>query len=116
MFQNLAKQIIDFGDWILITSIKKKERILYDDLIKTLGYGEASCIAIAKERGWFFLTDDNKARKFSEKHNIEFSGTIGVLRSAVKRNIITLFDVEHLHQSMIDNGYYSPIKRIADIL
>jgi len=116
LFQKQTKQIVDSGYWIHITSLKKKELNLYEELAKIVDFGEASCLAIAKERKWLFLTDDDKARTISKTNNIQLSGTVGVIRSAVIRNLIHLFEAEQIHQVMIKNGYYSPIKLIADII
>jgi predicted nucleic acid-binding protein len=116
LFQKDTKKIIDSKKWIHITNIEKQEILLYKELDKIVDYGEASCLAIAQMRGWIFLSDDDKARTYANENGIALSGTIGILRLVVMVGIIDLYEAELIHKAMIDNGYFSPIKRIADIL
>jgi predicted nucleic acid-binding protein len=61
-----------------------------NDLRKRVDLGEASCLAIAKERGWIFLTDDDKARRIAKQLGVRLSGTIGVLVTAIEDKIISM--------------------------
>ena len=61
--------------------LREEEMELYNSLRVKLGKGEASCLAIAKNRNMKFLTDNSDARKFANILGIPVSGTIGVISS-----------------------------------
>jgi predicted nucleic acid-binding protein len=49
--------------WIRLTSVSdEREFRLLGELPRRLHQGEASCLAIARHRGWMLLTDDLTAR------------------------------------------------------
>lgn len=49
--------------WIKLNSMSHEQEIqMFASMPRRLHRGEASCIAIALHRGWFFLTDDKAAR------------------------------------------------------
>lgn len=81
----------------------------------TLGYGEASCLAVAKSRGWVVLTDDRTARTRLRKNGIRVSGTLGVLHLAVERGRIELGQANGLLAQMIAHGYRSPCTDLAQL-
>ena len=116
VFQERTKQIIETKDWLLVIGFDQDEQKLFNQLTKTLDAGEASCIAIAKSRKWIFLTDDKDARQTAERLMIQLSGTVGFLRLARDKKLITSDEGDDLLQSMIANGYYSPVLRLDDIL
>ncbi|MDQ1327314.1 MAG: hypothetical protein QG641_594 [Candidatus Poribacteria bacterium] len=116
LFQSRTKQIIDTGQWIFIANCNQQESKIFNDLRKRVDLGEASCLAIAKERGWIFLTDDDKARRIAQQSGIGLSGTIGVLVTAIEDKIISMAEAEKLHQDMRNNGYRSPISSISEIV
>ncbi|WP_297522804.1 DUF3368 domain-containing protein, partial [Thermococcus sp.] len=89
---------------------------LYERLSRSLGRGEASCIAVARNRGLIFLSDDYDARKKARLLGVKVSGTIGLLVLGVKKNVLTLDEADKLLQKMIELGFYSPIKRIEEIM
>jgi predicted nucleic acid-binding protein len=107
-FQRSTKLIIDTSNWLLITRFEPNEQKLYYSLEQKLDIGEASCIVVAIERKWAFLTDDKRARKIAKQYNIKLSGTYGILDRAVKENLILKDEGNFLLKAMIENGYYSP--------
>ncbi|MEK7396586.1 MAG: hypothetical protein AAB116_06580 [Candidatus Poribacteria bacterium] len=111
-----TKQIIDEEKWLSVINMETPEIKIFSELTKFLHLGEASCIAIAQKRKWLFLTDDNDARNYALKFSIALSGTIGVLRDSVYADFITLDEGEKYHQTMVEYGYRSPIKRLKDAL
>jgi predicted nucleic acid-binding protein len=115
IFQKYTKQVIDFEDWILIVNLNQNELDFYKQLIAIVDSGEASCLAVARKGNWLFLTDDHKARTIARKSEINFSGTIGILKSAMSRNLISQTEAEKILQEMIFHGYYSPVEKISDI-
>jgi predicted nucleic acid-binding protein len=115
-FQLHTRQAINNQQWLFLTQLDNTEFELFAELTKMIHIGEASCLAIAEKRGWLFLTDDFEAREYAKKFNVIVSGTIGVLRASVYKNLITENQGEDFLNVMIKNGYRSPIKRLMDIL
>ncbi len=115
-FQLRTRHEIDKQEWLFIIDIENPEFEIFFELSKELHLGESSCLAIAKNRKWTFFTDDGDARYYAEKLNVELSGTIGILASSIRKKLITLDEGEDYLQTMIKNGYRSPIKHLSDIL
>jgi hypothetical protein len=86
------------------------------DLIGHLGKGEASCIAYAKGHEAVVVTDDRTARKQCSLMKIPVTGTIGILKTSVLDGEIPLDRTDNVLQKMIETGFYSPIRGIADIM
>jgi predicted nucleic acid-binding protein len=114
-FQERTKQTIKVNNWLLVTDFEQRELIFFNEIKSKVDIGEASCLAIARERGWIFLTDDKEARKIAVQFNIKLSGTVGVLVSAVDNKIISIDEANFLLQAMKDNGYYSPVPKLDGI-
>jgi predicted nucleic acid-binding protein len=56
------------GGWIHLAGIARDDELrLFSMLPAELHPGEASCIAIARGRGWQFLSDDRAARQIARK-------------------------------------------------
>jgi predicted nucleic acid-binding protein len=86
---------------------------LFGQLLGPLHRGEASCLAIAAQRGWAFLTDDARARKAATELNVTVSGTLGVLTQAVKADLLPMDEANRVLAQMIDRGYYSPYSTLV---
>jgi len=73
--------------WINIESVKDKK---YQEFLETqIDLGEASAIALAKEKEYpLLLLDDLKARKLASKLNLRFTGTLGVINRAKQIGVI----------------------------
>lgn len=99
-----------------IISLSKSEHSMFRELIGNLGRGEASCIAAAKIRSLIVVTDDRAARNVCVQKNIPLTGTIGISKAAVVDGQVTLSQANEIHQKMVDSGFYSPIKNLADII
>jgi predicted nucleic acid-binding protein len=115
-FQEHTRKVMEAQEWLIITEPNQRELELYRNLLLRLGSGEASCLAIAKGRGWLFLTDDLNARKTAIQLDVRISGTIGVLRIAMEQGFIPIEEGNRLLHSMIDNGYFSPISDLSLLL
>ncbi len=112
-------QIHPFAEegWIELVSMAGEEELrLFRSLPRRLHRGEASCLAIARHRGWAFLTDDKLARTTAREWGIVVSGTLGVLVQAVKRDLLTAETADELLQKMIARGYRSPYASIQRLL
>ncbi len=115
--ESLIYPLTDTG-WIhLVTALTDAEVVLMSRLPPRLHRGEASCIAVAAQRQWRFLTDDRAARKEAECHGVQVSGTLGCLVQAVRRRVCSLEQANAwLRQMINDGGYRSPVDDLAALL
>lgn len=97
-------------------SMIEEEQIQYIPLLRNLGEGEASCIAVALQRKGIVVTDDRMARNFCKELNIPVTGTIGILKTAHLDGLLQIDDADRMLKHMIKAGFYSPVQRISDIL
>lgn len=118
-YQNIESHIYPFAadGWLRLISLHGDDELrLFNRLPAALHRGEASSLAIASERGWVFLTDDNRARKEARTLGVAISGTLGLLIQAVKRSVVTASEADVLLQRMIALGYRSPYGTISELL
>ncbi|MEW6215673.1 MAG: DUF3368 domain-containing protein [Nitrospirota bacterium] len=94
----------------------QEEKNLFESLSVSLGLGEASSLAIAKTRGLIFACDDMVARREAKLLNVKLTGTIGILMKAVKRRLINQKEADRILARMIENGFYSPVRSLKEIL
>jgi predicted nucleic acid-binding protein len=87
----------------------KKEKSLFEALSVSLGLGEASCTAVAKSRGFAFACDDRAARREAGLLDVKLTGTISILKKAVKQRTVSLNEGNRILTKMIETGFYSPI-------
>ena len=99
-----------------VVSLSKPEHLMFRELVGNLGKGEASCIALAQTRSLIVVTDDRAARKACARKSIPVTGTIGILKAAVGDGQVRLSLVNEIHEKMVENGFYSPIKNLWDIV
>jgi predicted nucleic acid-binding protein len=107
LFQNKAFKL---------ASLSPKEHQHFLQMIGFLGKGEASCIAAATERNAIVVTDDRAARKQCSLMKVPVTGTVGILKASVLEGNISLAHADSSLQKMIDAGFYSPIRSLADIV
>lgn len=103
--------------WIKETALKgEKEKALFETLSVSLGFGEASSIAVAKMRGYVFACDDRAARREADLLDVKLTGTIGIIIKALKKKVISSKEADVILNQMIASGFYSPISSIKDLL
>lgn len=96
--------------------LSAEERDAYRGLIRLLSPGEASCIACAKTRGGTVVTDDRAARGCCAERGIPLTGTIGILKACCRDGALVPDEADALLAAMVAAGYYSPVRRISDLL
>lgn len=102
--------------WLHMTSLQNDDELrLLNQLPTALHRGEASCLAIAVQRGWALLTDDARARQTARELGVTLSGTLGVLTQAVKADLISLDEANQLLGQMIQLGYRSPYNDLTEL-
>ncbi|MGQ9626288.1 MAG: hypothetical protein ACUVV0_05200 [Anaerolineae bacterium] len=117
-FMIYAEREISVGEeaWLeLISFDNPAEEQSFRELIQRLGFGEASCIALARYRGWLVLTDDRTARLILQQEGLKTTGTLGILKLAVEKGLLSLDEGNRLLQRIIASGYYSPYEDLGDI-
>jgi len=92
------------------------ERDTYRTLLRTLGPGEAACIAYAKHHGGIVVTDDRAAREHCRDYGLPFTGTIGILKACCRDGQLSPEDADSVLLSMIEAGYYSPVQKISNLM
>ena len=102
--------------WLHHLQLTSKEESQFQQLIKRLDEGEASCLAAAIHRNYKIATDDKDARHWAMHFTIPYTGTLGILANLVKQRDITLIEGNSLLQQMIKKGYHSPITTLDDLL
>jgi hypothetical protein len=103
--------------WLHLCPIQGDEELrLFNQLPAALHRGEASCLAIAAQRGWAFITDDSRARKAARALGISISGTLGLLIEAVKIDLLSASEADRLLDMMIALGYRSPHGTVSELL
>jgi predicted nucleic acid-binding protein len=93
----------------------KKEKSLYETLSVSLGLGEASSIAAAKSRRYIFACDDRAARREAGSLDVKLTGTVGILRKAVRHRTINLSEGDRILAKMIETGFYSHVSSLKKI-
>jgi predicted nucleic acid-binding protein len=83
---------------------------------RRLDAGESATLAASVSRGWSIALDDEAARRLAEQELGEgrITGTVGLLRAAVEARVITLDEGNRLLKTMIEAGYWSPVKRLDE--
>jgi len=102
--------------WLHLLHLTSDERSESDRLVGTLHHGECASISLAKSRGWVFLSDDNLARRREGQVGVEVSGSVGILRLAAERGLVSPEEADQLLGQMMACGYRSPVGTISELL
>ena len=97
-------------------SLDPPERVRYRELRRSLGSGEAACIAWSETRGATVVTDDRRAREACRSAGVPFTGTIGILVASCRDGTLTASRGEEVLRRMKAAGFYSPVSRLGDLL
>ncbi|HLC14818.1 MAG TPA: DUF3368 domain-containing protein [Thermodesulfovibrionia bacterium] len=118
-YDNLTSLIYPFSDkgWLCLTALNTSTELqTFGWLLSKLHSGEASSLSVALNRKWVFLSDDKAARNTARKLGITISGTLGIMLSLVKRDHITIDEADSILYQMVQGGYYSPVRSLAEII
>jgi predicted nucleic acid-binding protein len=94
---------------------RKGERAIWRTLTVSLGLGEASSFAVAKIRGCLFACDDRVARREAERLGVELTGTLGILKKAVRYREVSQRSADRILRRMITPGFFSPVNSIKTL-
>ena len=102
--------------WLELVSFDTPaEEQSFREFTDRLGFGEASCLALARHRGWLVLTDDKSARRRLHREKLPVTGTLGILKLAVERDWLSVEEGNTLLRRMTIAGYHSPYDDLEDI-
>jgi predicted nucleic acid-binding protein len=93
----------------------KKEKFFFEALSVSLGLGEASGLAAAKARGSIFVSDDRAARREAGLLDVKLTGTLGILRKAIRKKVIKQNECDIILAKMVEKGFYSFVRSLKDI-
>jgi len=93
----------------------EEELNLFQSLPRKLHRGEAMFLAIAKHRGWRFLTDDHAARSKADELGVPKAGTLADPVQAVDRSLVTLEEGNSLLRAMVAFNYQSPVTDLTEL-
>jgi predicted nucleic acid-binding protein len=105
-------------DWKWLAPIKltQAEQVQFETFHEHMGEGEASCLAVARERGYKLATDDKDARRLARQLGISLTGTLGILAVLVKQGQIPLAEGNRFLREMVAAGYRSPLTTLEEVL
>jgi predicted nucleic acid-binding protein len=111
----LIQDALDEG-WLEEISLRKKgERDIFRLSSVSLGLGEASSVAVAKAREILLACDDRTARREAGLLGVKLTGTLGILKKAVREIVVGLTEGDRILAEMNAAGYYSPIRSLKEI-
>ena len=102
--------------WLKNVRLSTRERQRYEMLCRRFGVGEASCLAVALERGVPLATDDWKARNLLRQFGGGVTGTLGILKKLVLNGRLSIEEGDQILGLMIEEGYFSPVEHLTEIL
>lgn len=103
-------------DWLAPITLTRVEKVQFERFHEYLGEGEASCLAVARERAYRPPTDDKDARRLARQQGISPTGIIGILAILFKQGEISLVEGDRLLQEMVTVGYRAPLATLEDLL
>ncbi len=112
----VVEQALAAGSILPAKPMTPPENQLFVDLLRTLGSGEASCVALARHRAGIVATDDRAARSSCAERGIPVTGTVGILKALCIDRTITSEEADAVLNRMVGAGFYSPVRRISDLL
>lgn len=108
-------QETDIG-WLKSVRLSSAEQQRYAMLRQHFGIGEASCLAVALERGVSLATDDLEARNLLRQLGGGVTGTLGILKKLVLDGRLPIEEGDQILGLMIGEGYFLPVGHLTDIL
>ena len=117
-FMSRAQREIGVGadSWLELAGFDTSaEEQSFREFTEGLGFGEASCLALSRHRGWMVLTDDKSARRRLRREQLPLAGTLGILKLAVERGLLSAEEGNELLRQMTAAGYHSPYDDLRDM-
>jgi predicted nucleic acid-binding protein len=92
---------------------------IYAQLVRTLGSGEAACLALAESRGWLIASDEK--RKFYREAIVRLGkdriiNTAGILLKAIRLNVLTLDEADEAKILLEERRFTMKFASFRDLL
>jgi predicted nucleic acid-binding protein len=101
--------------WLKLLDLTEPEQVQAGEIERSLGPGEAACIAAASSRGLLMLSDDWEARALGRSIGLEVSGSLGVLDRLVLKQVLSLDEADAFLAEMVRRGFRSPYRSLREI-
>jgi uncharacterized protein len=93
------------AEWIEVKSVRNRSFLLSAQQRFSLGLGELSSIALAKElKADLILLDDHRARRLAEIEGLRLRGSLGLLEMFHTRGYIA--DLRSVFQRLLTSNFY----------
>ena len=109
-----GRRASDAWSWIDVAEWTEADEELAESFPASLGLGERSCLAAALRTQGLLVTDEGDARRVARQRRLTVSGTVGILRLKVESGYLTEAEANDLLNTMIRDGYFSPVARVFD--
>lgn len=108
-------------NWLQVEPITDHAEIAsFDEYRKSMGDGEASCLALAVHRGWLLATDDRKRgfRRVAEQKigRDRLINTPGVFLLAIRAGVLTVEQADTAKEILDANRFKMSFRSFRDIL
>jgi len=92
---------------------------IYAQLVRTLGSGEATCLALAESRGWLIASDEK--RKFYREATVRLGkdriiNTAGILLKAIKLNVLNVDEADGAKALLEQRRFIMKFTSFRDLL
>jgi predicted nucleic acid-binding protein len=92
---------------------------LYTELLKTLGSGEAACLALAESRGWLIASDERKVFLREATKRIGPSrilNTAGLFVKAIKLGLLTVAEADADKKTLEQHRFTMKFTSFKDVI
>lgn len=80
-----------------------------------IGYGEAACIALVKNKGGVLVSNNFKdISYYIEKYNLKHLSSGDILKLALNNKLITMTEADNIWRDMINEGDYLPYDSFSE--
>ena len=92
---------------------------IYAQLVRTLGSGEAACLALAESRGWLVASDEK--RKFYREAMVRLGqdriiNTAGILLKAIRLNVLNVDEADEAKSLLEQRRFTMKFASFRDLL
>ena len=92
---------------------------IYAQLVRTLGSGEAACLALAESRGWLIASDEK--RKFYREAMVRLGqdriiNTAGILLKAIRLNVLNVDEADEAKAFLEQRRFTMKFASFRDLL
>lgn len=112
-----AVSVIDGHEEFTVVAAEPSPGTVVPEIAAAVDAGEAEALATAIQRNGMFASDDGAARRLAEERGVPYTGSIGILADLVRRGTLSVSEADDwLETWIVQNGYYSPIESVGELL